>query len=373
MSSLVKRFACVIVQQVRHSTKRAAGSRTSMKDSAGRRLGPKKYEGQQVKTGQILMRQRGTKFYPGENVGIGKDHTLFALEPGIVRYYLDPFHPKRKFLGVALSRDYSLPKDHFAPNVRRFGRVEIKNEKVAQMEEETLPRKQDLLKSSILEKLQSRDSKRVELEDQYSKLVKDQFKLPITDEEDLPLATKYLARLRSSLKNGFPLEDAQFYSKCYLEMNMKLKSQKEKWSQDIIEKEQTRIAELTTLLDKSVSFSNKLDLIPYLSQETRNNLKSEFIDKLRTNFPEIKTKKDRKAIKELFNDANRFLTLSEEVKLRRTYLKPIMSESLEDTLIKDKNIDKKTMKKITIIKRFNYERHRVDTIVRTNSAFLNKL
>ena len=52
--------------QVRNATKRAAGSRTSMKDSAGRRLGPKKYEGQDVSTGEIIMRQRGTKFYPGE-------------------------------------------------------------------------------------------------------------------------------------------------------------------------------------------------------------------------------------------------------------------------------------------------------------------
>lgn len=73
------------------------------------------------------MRQRGTKFYPGENVGIGKDHSIFALEPGVVRYYLDPFHPKRKFIGVALRRDLKLPSPHFEPTVRRFGRFELTN------------------------------------------------------------------------------------------------------------------------------------------------------------------------------------------------------------------------------------------------------
>ncbi len=66
------------------ATKKAGGSSRNGRDSAGRRLGVKKYGGELVQPGNIIVRQRGTKFYPGENVGIGKDHTLFALKKGKV-------------------------------------------------------------------------------------------------------------------------------------------------------------------------------------------------------------------------------------------------------------------------------------------------
>ena len=66
--------------------KKSGGSSRNGRDSAGRRLGVKLYAGQVIKAGQIILRQRGTKFYPGENVGIGKDHTLFALTNGIVQF-----------------------------------------------------------------------------------------------------------------------------------------------------------------------------------------------------------------------------------------------------------------------------------------------
>jgi large subunit ribosomal protein L27 len=66
--------------------KKSGGSSSNGRDSAGRRLGVKLYAGQTIKAGQIILRQRGTKFYPGENVGIGKDHTLYALEEGKVAF-----------------------------------------------------------------------------------------------------------------------------------------------------------------------------------------------------------------------------------------------------------------------------------------------
>lgn len=68
------------------ATKKAGGSSDNGRDSAGRRLGTKKSDGQAANAGSIIVRQRGTKFYPGKNVGIGKDHTLFALKHGFVKY-----------------------------------------------------------------------------------------------------------------------------------------------------------------------------------------------------------------------------------------------------------------------------------------------
>lgn len=66
--------------------KKAGGSSRNGRDSAGRRLGVKLYAGEQAIGGNILVRQRGTKYYPGENVGIGKDHTLFAKVAGAVKF-----------------------------------------------------------------------------------------------------------------------------------------------------------------------------------------------------------------------------------------------------------------------------------------------
>ncbi len=68
------------------ATKKAGGSSRNGRDSAGRRLGAKKSDGQAVIPGNIIYRQRGTKIFPGKNVGIGKDHTLFALTSGKVEF-----------------------------------------------------------------------------------------------------------------------------------------------------------------------------------------------------------------------------------------------------------------------------------------------
>ncbi len=66
--------------------KKAGGSSRNGRDSAGRRLGVKKFGGETVVGGNIIVRQRGTKYYPGANVGMGKDHTLFALTDGRVAF-----------------------------------------------------------------------------------------------------------------------------------------------------------------------------------------------------------------------------------------------------------------------------------------------
>lgn len=68
--------------------KKAGGSSRNGRDSESKRLGVKRYGGQFVLAGNILVRQRGTQFHPGENVGIGKDHTLFALKDGVVAFHV---------------------------------------------------------------------------------------------------------------------------------------------------------------------------------------------------------------------------------------------------------------------------------------------
>ncbi len=78
--------------------KKGAGSSRNGRDSIGRRLGLKKHDGQSVKAGNILVRQRGTRFHPGDGVGKGKDDTLFALIDGFVKYGKNRFGKKVAYI-----------------------------------------------------------------------------------------------------------------------------------------------------------------------------------------------------------------------------------------------------------------------------------
>ena len=79
--------------------KKAGGSTNNGRDSVSKRLGVKLFGGQQVEAGIIIVRQRGTRFHPGVNVGMGKDHTLFAKESGVVQFtYKGP--RKRKTVNI---------------------------------------------------------------------------------------------------------------------------------------------------------------------------------------------------------------------------------------------------------------------------------
>ncbi|MDX1949008.1 MAG: 50S ribosomal protein L27 [Rickettsiales bacterium] len=80
------------------ATKKAGGSTQNGRDSAGRRLGVKRYGGQVVKIGTIIVRQRGTKWKLGKNVGIGKDHTIYSLIDGVVKF--ETKHDDRTFVSV---------------------------------------------------------------------------------------------------------------------------------------------------------------------------------------------------------------------------------------------------------------------------------
>jgi large subunit ribosomal protein L27 len=78
--------------------KKGAGKSKNGRDSQSQRLGVKRYAGQEVKAGTILVRQRGTRVHPGNNVGVGKDYTLFALIDGVVKY--EPFSDNRRKVSV---------------------------------------------------------------------------------------------------------------------------------------------------------------------------------------------------------------------------------------------------------------------------------
>ena len=128
LDSLASTFTFLSLRQpaaIRHASHAAQGRANGPTDSAGRRLGAKKSNTEHVVAGNIIFKQRGTKWHPGENVGMGKDHTIYALTEGYVRYYRNPrLHPKRRYIGVALAKEGKqsvLPTPPNAPSPRRVG------------------------------------------------------------------------------------------------------------------------------------------------------------------------------------------------------------------------------------------------------------
>jgi len=83
--------------------KKAGGSSRNGRDSAGQRLGVKLFGGEKIAGGNVIVRQRGTKFWPGENVGMGKDHTLFALCDGAVAFKTG--FKRRTYVSVVAAMD----------------------------------------------------------------------------------------------------------------------------------------------------------------------------------------------------------------------------------------------------------------------------
>ncbi|THV84656.1 ribosomal protein L27 [Aureobasidium pullulans] len=107
---------------VRYASHKAQGAANSAKDGAGKRLGAKKSGEQYVIPGNIIFRQRGTKWFPGDNCAMGRDHTIYATQPGYVKYYKDPLkHPKRQYIGVVFERAQVLPQPPHAVRRRRLG------------------------------------------------------------------------------------------------------------------------------------------------------------------------------------------------------------------------------------------------------------
>lgn len=118
--------------QLRYASHASQGAANRhARDPPGKRLGAKKTGGEYVIPGNIIYRQRGTKWFPGENCAMGRDHTIYATEAGYVRYYLDPErHPKRKYIGVCFEKDGTLPTPRNAPTKRRLNMIAVPRQQV---------------------------------------------------------------------------------------------------------------------------------------------------------------------------------------------------------------------------------------------------
>lgn len=363
LRSTVVRTALQFKQQVRYAHKKVVSSKTHMQDSPGKRLGPKKYEGQEVKVGQILFRQRGTKWYPGTNVGIGTDHTLFALEPGFVRYYLDPFHPKRKFIGIALKKDDRLPYAHFDPTPRRLGRV-VLTDNYATKEAEYAPRKVKLLQPKIEEALKERENARAAKKESYVKQLPQFKSLKDLNERELSLASERLLKIDGFLRGGKTLEDARYYATYNYKYDTKLELNRKDLTADETEAKINEYTQLAEKVDNAVMFDARFQLTDNLTTEQINDLKVEAIAKLDSLIPDVTKPISKKTKEEALTLLSKpCFSLKEQIGLKRKYLKPTLPES-EETVGTAKD------KKLVVIQKMNIETRRVETIYRKKNYFL---
>ncbi|PBP23171.1 hypothetical protein BUE80_DR005833 [Diplocarpon rosae] len=114
---------------VRWAHHKAQGAVNKAKDGPGKRLGAKKSGGQYVIPGNIIFRQRGTYWFPGDNCAMGRDHTIYATHHGYVKYYKDPEkNPKRQYIGVVFERDQVLPLPRNSMRRRRLNMTATKME-----------------------------------------------------------------------------------------------------------------------------------------------------------------------------------------------------------------------------------------------------
>ncbi|CAI5760410.1 unnamed protein product [Candida verbasci] len=264
--------------QVRGAKKRAVGSRTNNKDSAGRRLGPKKHEGNFVKPGEIIMRQRGTKIHPGDNVKIGKDHTIYAVEPGYVRFYYDPFHPLRKYVGVALTNDIMLPKPHFEPRLRRFGYVRVSKALEAKEIEDSMSRKEELAQPRINQMKEATIEMENEFKSKFRNYLSKETKM---NEKEVTEASERLYKIYQLLKSNMSLSEAR--EQCTFEtlFNMKLNYKKGEYANEQeYNLSKNNYIQFSELLDSKIAVDFEGNLYNSINVKSLDKLKTEIKSEL---------------------------------------------------------------------------------------------
>lgn len=317
--------------QVRTATKKVSGSKTNKNDSAGRRLGPKAYEGNLVNTGQIIMRQRGTKIHPGENVGIGRDHTIFALEPGYVRFYYDPFHPLRKYVGVALKKDLSLPTPHFSPRVRRFGYEPITDPEAAKQEEQHLSRKELAIYESLAQQRHEKQVAKAKIIDQFQVDI-NKFQIEYNDGQ-LAIILERLYEILQLRNAGQTLAEAKIQATYNYVHDLKLTFKVGKITEDTFNEMKAQYNIIVLKVDSVIDIDAQGNLCHHLDDKTKQIKQIEIKSLLESEFTNrLLSRKDKDEVRSLIQTPGVF-DLETQEKLIMKYLPKIIPYDIPGSVI----------------------------------------
>lgn len=320
------------VNQVRNATKKVSGSKTNKNDSAGRRLGPKAHEGNFVKPGQIIMRQRGSKIHPGENVKIGIDHTIYAVEPGYVRFYHDPFHPLRKYVGVSLKKDLNLPTPHFSPRVRRFGYELLTEPSEAKKEEDHMSRKEYTYQPKLEEALKAENELKSRITSEFEDALRNKFKL-VLNQEDLKVALTRFYDIFQLVKIGKPVEDAKIQATYNFIHDLKLTERRAEISADEFLSKKAYFEKFFSSLDSQVTVDVDGSLIAYIAEEERQSERQRISKTLHSTYSNrVLSVKERKEVESLICTPGVF-DLLQRYQLRTKYTPSVVPFSVPDSVI----------------------------------------
>lgn len=354
------------ITQIRTATKRVSGSKTNKNDSAGRRLGPKAYEGHFVKPGQIIMRQRGTKIHPGENVDIGKDHTIYAVEPGFVRFYYDPFHPLRKYVGVALKKDLTLPTPHFSPRVRRFGFEEILNVEEAEIEENHMSRKEYLQQPELQKIKQSKEEIYQSMFSKFRSSLTEGFNVSLK-EDDLNLITSRLVNIWQFINLGQSIEESRIQASYNILHDLKLQRKRGEILESQWSELDSHYRKIFQSFDEEISVDVSGEVIKYELPEVRQARRNEIFETLDSRYYlKLLSVEDRKSISSLILSPGIF-TKKEQIQLEKKYLPEVLPLTIPESIVED--IDPNSPPKdVTLTRVFDDKSRKIKIVGRRNDA-----
>lgn len=285
---------------------------------------------------------------------------MFALEPGFVRFYYDPFHPKRKFVGVVLNKEDKLPADHFAPTSRRFGRDQILDPEDALKEKNNMSRKEYLLTPEINKKYESIESRRSSVKEkltsELSKLV------PDLSSDEKTTAVQYLMSVRSFISGGRSVEQSQLFASRQFKLDATVDKQAGRITEEEFSQTISKFEELALKLNKSVAFNPTLDLIKYFTPEEIAEQRREKIAAMQALYDEgpIFGDRHRKIAELIKSDC---FPIGYRVDLTRKFLKSIKPEYLTtEKLSKSEILALEKKKKGSVIRKWNDKTRSIDLI-----------
>ncbi len=353
--------------QIRTAKKRVSGSKTNNKDSAGRRLGVKKQEGHFIQTGEIIMRQRGTVIHPGENTSIGVDHTIYATEPGYVRFYLDPFHPLRKYVGVALKKDVRLPKPHFEPRLRRFGYIPIENPIEAEKEEASMSRKELLAQDKLNEIKETKSKAKETFINSCKEALNSVYGMGLEGQQ-LEDASERLYNIYQLRSVGQSLSEARTQVTFNQLYDINLQVRRNEITKDQVKELQNQVKEFINKIDSAIGVESNGLLYKNLTEEETLSLRKEISEKLAKLYKENALDKEyRKQASELINTPGIF-EAKERKELILEYLPEVLPLDVPGSVVEI--TDAKNAPKDLVIQRIYDEANRkVKLVGRPKEAF----
>lgn len=356
--------ALLNLTQIRTATKKVSGSKTNKNDSAGRRLGPKAYEDHFVQTGQIIMRQRGTKIHPGENVDIGTDHTIYAMEPGYVKFYRDPFHPLRKFVGVSLKKEHLLPSPHFEPRLRRFGYVELFGEEAAK-EEAHMCRKEYLAQPEIVKAAEKRAGDKERSLAAYSMVISSKTDL---DSEAVRAGALRLFEIAQLLKLGQSAQQAAEQVTFNHIYDLQVAQRRGAISGEEFESQKKTHLEFVKSFDSTLSVDFNGKIFAPLSDEATSAKQTELLAKLDEHSNVVVTAEIKSTILALIAEPGVF-SKAQRTELKTKYLPKVLPTTVPGTVVEVKP-GKKLPKDTIAVRTLDPVAKKIETVVRTKEAFL---